>query len=291
MLQIQDALREAVKRLESIKIMTPLLDAEVLLCHVLDMDRLFLYVYRDREMTETQLQTYEIMIGKRLQGVPVQYIVNKQEFMGLDFYVEEGVLIPRPDTEILVESVLEWAKEKDYQQNLVIADLGTGSGAITVSLAYYLKESFVHSVDISPKALSIAGRNARSHSVEERIGFLHGDLFTPLREMGLEDCLDILVSNPPYIPKKEVDNLQIEVAKYEPKLALDGGEDGLDFYRRIIDEGYVFLKNGGLVALEVGHDQGESIKKMMEHKNNYADIRKIKDLSDIERVVIATVKK
>ncbi|MDF2545637.1 MAG: prmC [Anaerosolibacter sp.] len=291
MVRIQDALREAVERLEAINIMTPLLDAEVLLCHVLDMDRLFLYVHRDRELTEDQLKTYSSMVAKRLEGVPVQYIVNKQEFMSLDFYVEEGVLIPRPDTEILVESVLAWAKEQGDQHNLIIADLGTGSGAITVSLAYYLRESFVYSVDISPKALSIGRKNAKILGVEERIGFVHGDLFEPLREKGLENCLDILVSNPPYIPKKEIDKLQTEVAKYEPKLALDGGEDGLDFYRRIIDEAYVFLKNGGLIALEVGHDQGETIKKMMEHKNIYADIRKIKDLSDIERVVVATVRK
>lgn len=291
MIRIQDALREAAKRLEMIDVMTPLLDAEVLLCHVLDMDRLFLYVHRDREMTEAQLNVYHGMIAKRLQGVPVQYIVNKQEFMGLDFYVEEGVLIPRPDTEILVETVLEWAKEQGIHRNPVVADLGTGSGAITVSLAHYLKTAYVYSVDISPKALSIGCKNAKTHKVEERIEFLRGDLFEPLSRKGLENSLDILVSNPPYIPKGEIHRLQVEVAKYEPKLALDGGEDGFDFYRRIIDEAHVFLKNGGLLALEVGHDQGDSIKKMMEHKNIYADIRKIKDLSNIERVVVATMRK
>lgn len=291
MLRIQDVLREAVKKLETREMMTPLLDAEVLLCHVLGMDRLFLYVHRDRELAEDQIQTYHSMIAKRLQGVPVQYIVNKQEFMGLDFYVEEGVLIPRPDTEILVESVLEWTKEKGDQQDWVIADLGTGSGAITVSLAHYLQKSHVYSVDISPKALSIGRKNAKDHGVAERIEFLHGDLFEPLRRKGLENKLDILVSNPPYIPKAEVNRLQTEVAKYEPKLALDGGEDGFDFYRRIIDEAYVFLKNGGLIALEAGHDQGESIKKMMESKNIYASIRKVKDLSNIERVVVAIIKK
>ncbi|MFZ5968871.1 MAG: peptide chain release factor N(5)-glutamine methyltransferase [Bacillota bacterium] len=287
---VQEALKNAVTKLEEKKIMTPLLDAEVLLCDVLKMDRLYLYIHRDKELTCDQEARFQEMMQQRIAGKPVQYIINKQEFMGLDFYVEEGVLIPRPDTEILVEAVVNWIKEHGNQK-VKIADIGTGSGAITVSLAVYIEKSHIYSVDISPIALEIGDKNARSHDVIHRIDFLHGDLFEPLIQKGLEDSLDVLVSNPPYIPRHEIEDLQVEVAAYEPRLALDGGEDGLNFYRRIISSAYVFLKNGGLLALEVGHDQAEVIKKMMEGQKKYANIEKIKDLSGIERVVTAMVVK
>ncbi|QEK13241.1 peptide chain release factor N(5)-glutamine methyltransferase [Crassaminicella thermophila] len=280
---IQQALKEAVDKIEKTSVQTPLLDAEVLLCHVLKKDRLFLYTNRNYVFTDEQYSRFLELIQKRLMGMPVQYIINKQEFMGLDFYVEEGVLIPRPDTEILVETVIEWAKNiKNDRINVV--DIGTGSGAITVSIAKYIPNSFVYGVDISKKALKIAKKNAASNHASN-ISFLEGDLFEPLRKEKLEGRIDILVSNPPYIPKNEIEKLQIEVSKYEPKLALDGGIDGLDYYRRIIDEASCFLRNDGLIALEVGHDQAEAVKNMMERKRCYKNIKKIKDLAGIERVV------
>ncbi|WZL73590.1 peptide chain release factor N(5)-glutamine methyltransferase [Clostridiaceae bacterium 35-E11] len=291
-IKIQEALQQAVAQIEQTKVQTPLLDAEVLLCHVLDLDRLYLYLQRNQELTYRQWEQYTAFVDKRVMGVPVQYIIHKQEFMGLDFYVEEGVLIPRPDTEILVETIIQWTQKNMHQQEgITIVDLGTGSGGITVSLAKYIPNAFVHSVDISPKALKIGMKNAESHGVKERTQFLQGDLFGPLEKAQMQNKVDILVSNPPYIPKDEIDKLQVEVAKYEPRLALDGGIDGLDFYRRIIDAGYIFLKNDGFIGLEVGHDQADAVKRLMEEKGTYKAIEKIKDLAGIERVVTGVVEK
>ena len=292
MVTIQEVLKKAVDQFQTKNINTPLLDAEVLLCHVLGVERWHLYVNRNRMLSAEQQQGYEGLLEKRMQGIPVQYLTHRQEFMGLDFYVEEGVLIPRPDTEILVEKVLDWVKihGKDKEQ-IRIADIGTGSGAITVSLAKYIPKAFVYSVDISEQAQSIGKKNARSLGTDERIRFLLGDLLKPLGEQGLENQLDILVSNPPYIPSEEIETLQIEVAQYEPRLALDGGKDGLDFYRRLVEGGHGFIKDGGLIALEVGHNQAEAVKKLMERQDFYADIEKIRDLSGIERVVAARVQK
>lgn len=282
-------MKEAVDRISKTESQTPLLDAEVLLCHVLNKDRLYLFVNGNEILDLEKLSTFNELVNMRLEGTPISYIIHKQEFMGLDFYVEEGVLIPRPDTEILVEEVIKWAK--NHKDDLYIADLGTGSGAITVSLAKYIPNAFLYSVDISQKALSIGKKNGELHGVSERITFLEGDLLKPLKEHDLYDKLDILVSNPPYIPREDIDELQVEVSKYEPRLALDGGLDGLDFYRRIIDGGYHFVKNGGQIALEVGHDQGESVKRRMEQNGFYENIEKVKDLAGIERVVTATVNK
>ncbi|TCO78780.1 peptide chain release factor N(5)-glutamine methyltransferase [Marinisporobacter balticus] len=285
--KIQEALKEVVSRMEKMSIQTPLLDAEVLLCHVLKKERYFLYTHRNDCLTDEQVSLFLTLIEKRINGMPVQYITNTQEFMGLDFYVKEGVLIPRADTEILVESVIEWAKKRNNEP-IRVADLGAGSGAITISLAKYIKKSYVYSVDISPVALAIAKRNAQ-YNETNNITFLEGDLFEPLRKEKIEGKIDLLVSNPPYIPRDEIEKLQIEVAKHEPKLALDGGIDGLDYYRRIIDEAMFFVKKGGCIALEVGHDQGDRVKVMMMEKGCYRDIKKIKDLAGIERVVTATL--
>ncbi|SHJ86399.1 release factor glutamine methyltransferase [Geosporobacter subterraneus DSM 17957] len=290
---VQDALKDAADRLENSGASTPLLDAEVLLCEVLQIDRLYLYIQRGRSLTQEENDAFEAFLEKRIQGVPLQYIIHRQEFMGLDFYVEEGVLIPRPDTEILVETVLQWVNAeqafKGHQDILKIVDLGTGSGAITVSLAKYIEKVQVYSVDLSEKALAIGQKNAQKHGVLEKINFLKGDLLHPLDEEDLFGKIDILVSNPPYIPAKDIEGLQIEVAKYEPRMALDGGPDGLDFYRRIVAQGDQLLRPGGRIALEVGHDQAEAVKNMMVAKNKYANINKHKDLAGIERVVTATV--
>ncbi|MEW9123827.1 MAG: peptide chain release factor N(5)-glutamine methyltransferase [Thermotaleaceae bacterium] len=288
---VGETLKNAADQLSEKKARTPLLDAEVLLCAVLKLDRLYLYIQRNRQLTEKEEEDFKSMLTKRLEGMPVQYILGHQEFMGLDFYVEEGVLIPRPDTEILVETVLGWVKEKGLSKADVppwtIVDLGTGSGAITVSLAKYIPNSALYSVDISQRALAIGEKNAVHNGVAGQIRFLEGDLFQPLEEKGLEGKIDILVSNPPYIPRRDIEGLQVEVAGYEPVLALDGGEDGLDFYRRIIAEGLRFLRQGGFMALEVGHDQAETVMSLMKERGSYGHIQKHKDLAGIERVVTA----
>lgn len=286
MITIEKILKEAVGRLKA-KVSTPLLDAQVILCHILKVDRLYLIVNKDRVLTHKQILEYEGLIQKRACGVPVQYITGIQEFMGLEFYLEEGVLIPRPDTEILIEKILDSIDENDKYN---IIDIGTGSGAISVSLAKYVQNSCVYSIDISQKALDIARINAVKNNVLPKINFLKGSLFEPLENINLLERIDILVSNPPYIPTEDIDTLQIEVSKFEPRPALDGGEDGLDFYRVIIDKAPVYLKNNGLIALEVGHDQARRVVKLMEEKKKYVDIEITKDLADIERVVSARIK-
>ncbi|WP_243109399.1 peptide chain release factor N(5)-glutamine methyltransferase [Anaerophilus nitritogenes] len=281
---IIDILKASVDKLEKNNIQTPLLDAEVILCHLLKKDKVFIFTHRDYVLTDEEEKMFWKCIHKRIEGVPVQYIIKRQEFMGLDFYVEEGVLIPRPDTEILVETVIEWAKNRNTE-TIRILDLGTGSGAISISLCKYIKNSFVYALDLSHKALSIAKKNAVENKAD--ITFLQGDLFYPLKD--LQEKLDIVVSNPPYIPKEDIKTLQIEVQKYEPILALDGGEDGLDYYRKIVDQASNFLKNEGLLALEVGHNQADEVVSLMKIKGCYENIKKIKDLAGIERVVIATL--
>ena len=260
---------------------TPKLDIEILLSKALgDVDRLYIHLNLHKELTKEQLDIFNKMIQDRLKGRPIAYIVNNREFMGLDFYVEEGVLIPRPDTEPLVEEVIELVKGKE---NLKIVDIGTGSGAITVSLAKYIKDCQVYSLDISDKALSIGLKNAISNEVEDKINFIKSNIFSGIEDKGLE--LDVIVSNPPYIRRADIKTLHTQVKDYEPYIALEGGEDGLDFYRDITRESVKYLKDKGILAFEVGHDQAEDVSEILKH-NGYTNIYTKKDLQGIDRVVI-----
>lgn len=260
---------------------TPKLDIEILLSKALgDVDRLYIHLNLHKELTKEQLDSFNEMIQDRLKGRPIAYIVNNREFMGLDFYVEEGVLIPRPDTEPLVEEVIELVKGKE---NLKIVDIGTGSGAITVSLAKYIKDCQVYSLDISDKALSIGLKNAISNEVEDKINFIKSNIFSGIEDKGLE--LDVIVSNPPYIRRADIETLHTQVKDYEPYIALEGGEDGLNFYRDITRESVKYLKDKGILAFEVGHDQAEDVSEILKH-NGYTNIYTKKDLQGIDRVVI-----
>lgn len=260
---------------------TPKLDIEILLSKALgDVDRLYIHLNLHKELTKEQLDSFNEMIEDRLKGRPIAYIVNNREFMGLDFYVEEGVLIPRPDTEPLVEEVIELVKGKE---NLKIVDIGTGSGAITVSLAKYIKDCQVYSLDISDKALSIGLKNAISNEVEDKINFIKSNIFSGIEDKGLE--LDVIVSNPPYIRRADINTLHTQVKDYEPYIALEGGEDGLNFYRDITRESVKYLKDKGILAFEVGHDQAEDVSEILKH-NGYTNIYTKKDLQGIDRVVI-----
>lgn len=260
---------------------TPKLDIEILLSKALgDVDRLYIHLNLHKELTKEQLDSFNKMIQDRLKGRPIAYIVNNREFMGLDFYVEEGVLIPRPDTEPLVEEVIELVKGKE---NLKIVDIGTGSGAITVSLAKYIKDCQVYSLDISDKALSIGLKNAISNEVEDKINFIKSNIFSGIEDKGLK--LDVIVSNPPYIRRADINTLHTQVKDYEPYIALEGGEDGLNFYRDITRESVKYLKDKGILAFEVGHDQAEDVSEILKH-NGYTNIYTKKDLQGIDRVVI-----
>jgi release factor glutamine methyltransferase len=283
-LSIHKAIIEATQILKQANIQTPRLDAEVILAHQLNWKRLDLITRSNETLDREQQDTFYKKINQRAQGVPVQYITGLQEFMGLDFNVSPDVLIPRPDTEILIEAAIEEANS--MKSPLTIVDIGTGSGAIALSLAHFIKGSKVHTIDISPRALEVAKGNAVKLSLQDNVSFFLGDVFSPLGEE-FYGKVDLLVSNPPYIPKDDILKLQREVG-YEPELALDGGLDGLDFYRRIIKEGQKFLSSQGRILFEVGHDQAQMVENILrEYGFKYVIIKK--DLSGIERVVIAKV--
>ncbi|AWH79148.1 peptide chain release factor N(5)-glutamine methyltransferase [Clostridioides difficile] len=259
---------------------TPRLDTELLLQKTLGVDRLYIHLNLNKELTEEQKTKFIGFAEERLNGRPIAYIVENREFMGLDFFVKEGVLIPRPDTETLVEEIIEICREK---KDVSILDIGTGSGAITISLAKYIENSKIMSFDVSEIALEIAKKNSIINEVGEKIKYINSDLFTAISDSNIK--FDIIVSNPPYIKKQDIETLHKQVKDYEPYNALEGGEDGLDFYRRITEQGKKYLNKRGILAYEVGHNQAEDVINIMK-SNGYKKIYTKKDIQGIDRVVI-----
>lgn len=256
---------------------TPRLDAEVLLSYLLGQKRIFLYVHFDQPLTAEELARYREMVKRRAAGEPVAYICGEKEFMGLTFKVTPAVLVPQPDTETLVEAAIERLRGKKSPR---VADICTGSGAIALALAHYLPETSVAATDISTEALSIAKENAESLGLSERVEFREGDLLAPLSG----EPFDAIVSNPPYISSAEIAGLPREV-RAEPIIALDGGADGLDFYRRLVHESAALLKDGGFLAVECGDTQAGAIAEMAV-TGGFGRTEIVHDLSDKERVVV-----
>ena len=275
---IKQALIKGVTVLKLEKISMPKLKARLLLQYVLKKPRQYLIVYDNQKLTDKEEQEYLKYIELLTQGEPIEHITHQKEFMKLNFYVDENVLIPRQDTEVLVEEVMKIAKKIRARK---ILDLCTGSGAIAISLAKYLENIQLTALDISGKALDIAIANAKNNHVQDKITFVESNLF---QDLGQEKY-DIIVSNPPYIRRKEIETLDEEVSR-EPRLALDGGEDGLDFYRNIIDKGYEYLKYGGYICLEIGYDQKEEVMKIIKDKKQYIETYCKKDLYDNDRVIV-----
>lgn len=255
----------------------PRLDAEVLLSHILGMDRLHLYVQFDQPLEKEELTAYRELVKKRAMRIPVAYILGMKEFMGLEFQVNPAVLIPRPDTEILVETVLRFVREEDQ-----ILDVGTGSGAIIISLLQRLSQAKGIGIDLSKDALTVAAKNAKHHGVTERLELIQSDLFQQLQGQSFE----VIVSNPPYIPDGEREELQAEV-KQEPDMALFGGPDGLIFYRQILLKAKPFLRIGGKLIFEVGIHQARQVVKLGEEQG-YVLQEIVKDYAGIERVIVLT---
>ena len=275
---IKQAMIKGVTILKLEKISTPKLKARLLLQYVLKKPRQYLIVYDNQKLTDKEEQEYLKYIELVAQGEPIEHITHQKEFMKLDFYVDENVLIPRQDTEVLVEEVIKIAKNIRAKK---ILDLCTGSGAIAVSLAKYLENTQITALDISGKALDVAIANAKNNHVQEKITFVESNLFQNLGQ----EKYDIIVSNPPYIRRKEIETLDKEVRK-EPKIALDGGEDGLDFYREIINKGYEYLKYGGYICLEIGYDQKEEVMQIIKENKQYMEPYCKKDLYDNDRVIV-----
>jgi len=271
---ISDALKKGIALLNENSIENPGLDARIFLSHVLGCDSVYLTVHRDDELSVEEAENYFAYIDRRRKNEPVGYIIGKKEFMSLDFVVNPHVLIPRPDTEILVERAINFLSSKE---NPTVIDMCTGSGAISVSLAKYVKGSSVTGLDISCDAIAVAKENARLNGVD--VTFKLHDVLIPYKGA----CADCVVSNPPYIPTEDVKGLDSDVSDFEPKLALDGGNDGLDFYRAIVKNISSCLKKGGLLAFEVGMGQAEDVKALME--SDFDSIGFDRDLAGIERVV------
>ncbi|MBI4714649.1 MAG: peptide chain release factor N(5)-glutamine methyltransferase [Nitrospirae bacterium] len=296
---VQDAHRVGARSLAERGIAGADLDSEVLLRYAMGIDRTAFFLSAGKPLPEAAWEIFQGWVERRTRREPVAYILGMREFWGMEFRVTPEVLIPRPETELLVETALRLMKpphllypsppEGEGQGGgdvVSILDLGTGSGCIAVSLAKEFPDAVLWAVDPSAGALRIAAENAARHGVEERIHFLQGDGFEPLRGRVPEWSLDAIVSNPPYIPTPDLGNLPPDVRDFEPVTALDGGGDGLVFYRRILAEGPSFLKTGGFLFLEVGHDQAERVKRMMDDHPRMEWVETGKDLAGIDRVVV-----
>jgi len=282
---VGQALKNIRKIFKDKGIMNPDREAEILLSYFLEMSRSEIYLNSDRILKDIEKTQLEKKIHKRIEKIPLQYITKHQEFMGMDFLVEKGVLIPRPETEILVEEVIR--KLKNYKCSRV-ADLGTGTGIIAVSIAKFIEDVIIYATDISKKSLQIALKNAQKHGCKNKIIFLQGDLFEPFIGIIKKNSLDGIISNPPYIDSHDFESLLPEIKDNEPKVALAGGIDGLDYYRKIIKKSPQYLKKNGFMALEVGFDQSKILKELIIKENNFnQNIEITKDYLGIERVVIA----
>lgn len=263
---------------------SPRLDAEVLLAHVLKKQRIYLYVHFDEPLQPEELAAYREMIKKRVMHVPVAYILGEREFMGLTFKVTEDTLIPRPDTEILVQAAVDRLKARAADDtSLQIADIGTGTGAICLSVLHYLPQVKAETVDISPAARAVAEENAARLGLADRIVFHTGDLLAPLAGR----TFAAILSNPPYIPEKDIETLAPEVRTKEPHTALSGGADGLDFYRRLAAEAPKMLEPSGFLAFEVGIHQAQDVAALAKANPLIQKTEILPDYAGIDRVVVA----
>jgi len=281
------------------------LDAELLLAEALGFDRSKLYLNYELALDPRAQERFCSLLARRMGGEPVAYITGRREFWSLDFLVNRATLVPRPESELLVEVAIRLLSDRRRhagppldlplakgemkrgcaEHKPKILDLGTGSGAIAVSLAREIADVEIWATDVSVEALEVAERNARRHGAEEKIHFLSGDLFEPVRDR--RGFFQMIVSNPPYVRRGELDRLAREIRHFEPRIALDGGEDGLDFYRRIIQEGCLYLAPGGFVALEIGAEMGAEVGRLFADVGCYSEARLYADYAGRDRVVSA----
>jgi release factor glutamine methyltransferase len=275
-MRLKETLRGAVARLEAARVGSPRMNAEVLLMFVLGCDRAYLYAHPEHELRAEEEARYEEALAQRAQGVPAQYITGHQEFWGLDFIVSPAVLIPRPETEHLVEAALEVARGLPRVR---MVDVGTGSGCVALALAHKLPEAEIHATDISAEALEIARANAARLEAGSRVRFHQGDLLDAVTETEF-DCV---VSNPPYIGESEADRLQLEVRKFEPEAALLAGPEGLDVIRRLIPQAWEKLRANGWLLMEIGQGQDGKVRALLQ---GWREVRFVADLQGIARVAV-----
>jgi release factor glutamine methyltransferase len=275
---LKDALTSAVNRLTAAKVGSPRLNAELLLMFTLNCDRAYLFAHPERKLTVEEQGRYEDALTRRASGVPAQYITGHQEFWGMDLIVSPAVLIPRPETEHVIETVLHL--EKKNRRPTHIVDVGTGSGCIAIALAKELTESEIHATDISTAALEVAQANAARHQLENRIHFHQADLL-----QGFDPgSFDFVVSNPPYVGESEEDQVQLEVRKFEPRNAVFAGPTGLEVIERLIPQAHTALKPGGWLVIEISGTIVEGVKHLL---NKWTHLQITNDLQGIPRVAAA----
>lgn len=279
---ISEALKQAKQKLKNIGIDTYSLDSELILCEVTGFNKTQLFIKDDYELSEKEESLFKAYLERREKKEPIAYIFGRQEFMALNFKVNPYTLIPRPDTEVLVEKLIEEVNLKGYKKLL---DIGTGSGAIAISTLKYTKNSEFDAIDISQGALDTAKLNAQENGVISRINFIKSDIFENINNKKY----DVIVSNPPYIKTDIIDGLEDNVKKYEPFSALDGGKDGLYFYRKITEGAVSRLNAKGLLIYEIGYDQGLEVSQLMK-EHGFEGISVLKDLAGLDRVVYGYLK-
>lgn len=297
-LDVRSALKEAIARLSAANVPSHTLAAELLLMHALGRDRAWLYSHPEEILTSHAAAEFFALVARRAAGEPTQYLTGKQEFWGLEFEVTPAVLIPRPETEHVVEIALERLRGRRLRGGgqspdaaLRIADVGTGSGCLAVALAREFPHADVFATDISAAAIEIAGRNAARHGVGDRVHFLRGNLLEPIGRSGLtgdeSSPFDLIVSNPPYIGRHEADDLQREVREHEPHQALFGGATGVELYSDLVNQAVPLLKRGGSLVVELGYDSAPRVREIFERDLRWTNVAITLDLAGIERVLAA----
>jgi len=274
---LKDSVRTAVQRLSAANVGSPRLNAELLLIFVLGCDRAYLHAHPERELTADESYRYDLAVTQRSSGIPAQYITGRQEFWGMDFIVSPAVLIPRPETEHVIETVLPLARPMTKPR---IVDVGTGSGCIALALAKELAQAEIHATDISPEALEVAMANAARLQLANRVQFHQADLLTGLEQ----ESFDFVVSNPPYVGRSEEDQVQLEVRKFEPPQAVFAGETGMEIIARLAPQAFEVLKPGGWLVLEIS---GTIVREAEIELKHWKSVSVIKDLQQISRVVAA----
>ena len=281
LVSLRDALTTAIDRLTAARVPSPRMNAELLLRFTLDVDRSYLYAHRERELTTEEQTRYDEALAQRARGIPAQYITGHQEFWGMDLIVNPAVLIPRPETEHVIETVLQLVNGgRASLPGMRIVDVGTGSGCIALALAKELPEAEVHATDISPAALEVARANAARHQLENRIQFHETDLLQSLERARL----DFVVSNPPYVGESEQDQVQLGVRKFEPRKAVFAGPTGLEVIERLIPQAQAELKPGGWLVMEISGTIAEDVKRLLAQ---WIDVGVTNDLQGIPRVASA----
>jgi len=284
---ILTALNFATSLLKEKNIPNPRSTSELFLSSILNLKRVDLYLNKEKILSDKEREKLDSFLEQRISGAPIQYITKSTGFYGLEFKTDPRAMIPRPETETLVSEVIKHFKKiKRESDALKIADIGTGSGVIAITLAFELKKSLVYATDISKDALDLASENAKINEVEKRIEYFLGNIFGPFDNRNLGNSFDCIVSNPPYVRDSDFENLDKEIKDFEPEAAFLCGDDGINFHKKIAEDGIKYLKEGGLLALEVALDDDEKLVEFLSSVLSYHNLRVVKDLAGIRRVVL-----